>query len=61
MQMTSTTQATQPKIGAIGPAVVPLLAVAVFINYVDRGNLAMAAPLIKDQLRLSSTQIGVLL
>ena len=59
--MTSTAQATQPKIGAIGPAVVPLLAVAVFINYVDRGNLAMAAPLIKDQLRLSSTQIGVLL
>jgi MFS family permease len=59
--MTPTTPATQSKIGALGPAVVPLLAVAVFINYVDRGNLATAAPLIKDQLRLSSTQIGVLL
>jgi hypothetical protein len=39
----------------------PLLTVVVFINYVDRGNLATAAPLIKDQLRLSNTQIGVLL
>lgn len=51
----------QPGIAAIGPAVVPLLAVAAFINYVDRGNLATAAPLIKDQLHLSGTQIGVLL
>src|ERR1700737_1191155 len=59
--VTPTTAASYSKIGAIGPAVVPLLAVAVFINYVDRGNLATAAPLIQDQLRLSSTQIGVLL
>jgi MFS family permease len=46
---------------AIGPAVVPLIAVVIFINYVDRGNLATAAPLMKDELGLSSTQIGVLL
>jgi MFS family permease len=46
---------------AIGLTVVPLLALAVFINYVDRGNLATAAPLIKDELKLSSTQVGVLL
>ena len=45
---------------AIGAAVVPLLALAVFINYVDRGNLATAAPLIKDQLNLSSAQVGIL-
>ncbi len=45
----------------IGRAIVPLLAIAVFINYVDRGNLATAAPLMKDQLRLSSTEVGVLL
>lgn len=38
-----------------------LLAVAVFINYVDRGNLATAAPVIKAELRLSATQIGVLI
>jgi MFS family permease len=59
--MTPTTTATQSKLGTIGPAVVPLLAVALFINYVDRGTLATAAPLIKDQLQFSSTQIGVLL
>ena len=58
--MTPSAPTAQPKITVIGPAVVPLLAIAVFINYVDRGNLATAAPLIKDQLHLSSTQIGVL-
>jgi len=57
----TTAPATQARISAIGPTVVPLLAVAIFINYVDRGNLATAAPLVKDQLQLSSTQIGLLL
>ena len=38
-----------------------LATVAVFINYVDRGNLATVAPLVQDSLRLSATQIGVLL
>ncbi len=42
-------------------AIVALMALAVFINYVDRGNLATAAPLIKDQLKLSNTQVGLLL
>jgi MFS family permease len=41
--------------------VVLLLAAAVGINYVDRGNLATAAPLIQDELHLSSTQLGFLL
>ncbi|MGO8829889.1 MAG: MFS transporter [Steroidobacteraceae bacterium] len=59
--MTSDAPAPQPKFVAIGPAVIPLLALGIFINYVDRGNLATAAPLIKDQLHLSSTQIGLLL
>jgi MFS family permease len=45
----------------LGAAVVPLLALAVFINYVDRGNLATAAPLVKTQLGLSSTEVGLLL
>jgi MFS family permease len=45
----------------LGRGVVALLALAMFINYVDRGNLATAAPLIKDQLRLSNTQMGLLL
>jgi MFS family permease len=37
-----------------------LVTAAVFINYIDRGNLATAAPLMQDQLRLSATQLGVL-
>src|ERR1700687_4266872 len=41
--------------------VVLLLATAVFINYIDRGNLATASPLLKDELGLSNSQIGVLL
>ncbi len=47
--------------GAFGWDVVGLMAVAVFINYVDRGNLATAAPLMKDELKLSASQIGVLI
>ena len=38
-----------------------LLAVAVFINYVDRGNLATAAPLVQREFHLSASQIGILL
>lgn len=34
---------------------------AVFINYIDRGNLATAAPMIQDELHLSASQLGVLL
>ena len=41
--------------------VVLLLGISVFINYIDRGNLALAAPLLKDELRLSPSQLGVLL
>ena len=42
-------------------AVLVLLAIAVFINYIDRGNLSLAAPLLKDELRLSGSQLGILL
>lgn len=38
-----------------------LLAISVFINYIDRGNLAIAAPAIKDELGLTPSQLGVLL
>jgi MFS family permease len=41
--------------------VVGLLALAVFMNYVDRGNLATAAPLMKVELGLSAARLGVLL
>ena len=41
--------------------VLALLAISVFINYIDRGNLSIAAPLLKDELGLSASQLGILL
>jgi MFS family permease len=38
-----------------------LLALSVFINYVDRGNLSVAAPLLKGELHLTASQLGILL
>lgn len=38
-----------------------LLGLSVFINYVDRSNLSIAAPLIKAELGLSASQLGLLL
>ena len=42
-------------------AVLILLAISVFINYVDRGNLSIAAPMLKDELGISASQLGILL
>jgi MFS family permease len=55
--------ASVPQSAAVGISirVVVLLALAAFINYVDRGNLATAGPLIRDELALSNAQLGVLL
>src|SRR5258708_28200227 len=41
--------------------VLGLMVLSVFLNYIDRGNLSIAAPMIKDELRISATQLGVLL
>ncbi len=41
--------------------VVVLLGLSVFINYIDRSNLSIAAPLLKDELGLSASQLGTLL
>jgi len=41
--------------------VLALLAISVFINYIDRGNLSIAAPYLKDELGISATQLGILL
>lgn len=38
-----------------------LLTLSVLINYIDRSNLSIAAPLIKDELGLSGWQLGKLL
>src|SRR2546422_7109494 len=45
---------------AFAPALI-LLAICILINYVDRGNLSIAAPLIKDELGISASQLGILL
>jgi MFS transporter, ACS family, D-galactonate transporter len=38
-----------------------LLTLSVFINYIDRGNLSIAAPLLKQELGISASQLGILL
>jgi MFS transporter, ACS family, D-galactonate transporter len=38
-----------------------LLGLSVVINYIDRSNLSIAAPLIKDELGISGAQLGTLL
>ncbi len=39
-------------------ALVIMLGAAVFLNYVDRGAIAVAAPLMKGELGLSATEFG---
>src|SRR5690242_5043042 len=41
--------------------VVALLALAMLINYADRGSLSVVAPLLKSHLGISNAQMGVLL
>jgi MFS family permease len=45
----------------VSAQVVALLAIIACINYADRGTLATAAPLLKDELGLSNASMGVLL
>jgi ACS family D-galactonate transporter-like MFS transporter len=57
---------TTPVIENIKPAspvnrVIALLALSALINYIDRGNLSIAAPLLKGELGLSFSQLGILL
>jgi MFS transporter, ACS family, D-galactonate transporter len=47
------------KFGALTPWLV-LLAISLLINYIDRGNLSLAAPLLKDELHLTAWQLGIL-
>ena len=38
-----------------------LLGLSIFINYIDRANLSIAAPLLKDEIGISASQLGILL
>ena len=43
------------------PVTLTLLVISVFISYVDRGNLSIAAPLLKTEFGLSASRVGILL
>ena len=60
MSKSDSQQAAGRKAARFTNGVLALLALAIFINYVDRGNLATAAPLIKGELNLSNAQYGLL-
>src|SRR5438445_13540948 len=51
---------TKPLTGPLW-RVLSLLGLSVFISYIDRSNLSIAAPMLKDELHLSASQLGVLL
>jgi MFS family permease len=54
-------QSNRKPIGTRTIGLLFLLSLSVFINYVDRGNLSVAAPLLKGELHLSAYQLGILL
>jgi hypothetical protein len=51
---------SQPLTGKLWRVLI-LLGLSIFISYIDRSNLSIAAPLIKDELHLSASQLGLLL
>jgi MFS family permease len=51
--------ATVVKARTAGNALILLLGAAVFLNYVDRGAIAVAAPVMKGELGLSATDFGI--
>src|SRR5436305_10796785 len=59
--MTTPSMAVRTKLSGALTLVLILLACSVFINYIDRGNLSIAAPLLKGELHISDAQLGLLL
>ena len=51
--------AREPSLRAFAPALV-LLFLCMLINYVDRGNVSTAGPLLKTEFHLSASQLGIL-
>ena len=51
--------ATAVRARTAGNALILLLGAAVFLNYVDRGAIAIAAPVLKPELGLSATEFGI--
>ena len=44
---------------SIASWLIPMLAAAVLLTYIDRGAVGIAAPLMKEELALSATQFGI--
>jgi MFS family permease len=42
-------------------AVLALMALSIFINYIDRANFSIIAPMLKDELHISAAELGFLL
>jgi MFS family permease len=63
MATSASASTRRPFAGGLGDAapMVAMLALAIFINALDRGNFSTAAPLIKDALKLDNAQIGMLI
>jgi MFS family permease len=51
---------TSPRAG-ISPYLVTLLALAMFLNYTDRGSLSIVAPALQQQLKISNAAMGLTL
>ncbi|MEP6982948.1 MAG: MFS transporter [Sphingomicrobium sp.] len=49
----------QPRTSRTATAIVLLLGTAIFLNYVDRGSLPTAAPVLKGDLKLSNEDYGL--
>ncbi len=58
MTVQSNAAAQEPLTLSARAALVGLLGIALFVNYIDRGNLATAASLIKTDLHLTTVQLG---
>ncbi len=58
--MTTSPVAVRTRLSGAQWRVLTLLVISIFINYVDRGNLSVAAPPLKAELSLSPEQLGLL-
>jgi hypothetical protein len=56
--MTAVVKNRARKMSAAERVLLALLIASIFINYIDRGNLSIAAPLIEKELALSPVEIG---
>src|SRR5579871_6883875 len=57
----STESMNRDRISAASWRVLALLGFSIFMSFVDRGNLSIAAPVLKEELHLSASRLGLLL